>query len=105
MPWKQFFLLLLICCGLNVLALAQDKKPNDIDEVIRVDTELVDIPVVVTDKAGKAVLNLKKKNFNVYEDGKLQQVSDFAATSARLPRNCSAGASANTFSVTWSTAS
>ena len=82
MLWKPFFLSLIVCCGLQASAPAQDKKPQDADEVIRVDTELVDIPVVVTDKAGKALLNLKKKNFNVYEDGKLQQVSDFAATSA-----------------------
>jgi Ca-activated chloride channel family protein len=74
--------LLFICCGFSASAISQDKKPPDADEVIRVDTELVDVPVVVSDKTGKAILNLKKKNFNVYEDGKLQQVTDFAATSA-----------------------
>ena len=52
------------------------------EEVIRVDTELVDVPVVVTDRAGKPVLNLKKSNFAVYEDGKLQDVEEFASTSA-----------------------
>lgn len=56
--------------------------PKDEGEVIRVDTELVDVPVVVTDKVGKPILNLKKNNFSIYEDGKLQEVEEFAATSA-----------------------
>lgn len=80
---KLLFTLLALGCGLFVPAAAQDKKPpQETDEVIRVDTELVDIPLVVTDRSGKAVLNLKQKNFAVYEDGKLQQVTDFAATNA-----------------------
>jgi len=79
---KSFFLLLLLSCGLSLSVAAQDPKPPADDDVIRVDTELVDIPLLVTDRAGKAVLNLKKKNFAVYEDGKPQQITDFAATSA-----------------------
>ena len=63
---------------------AQDKPPqkNEEDEVVRVETELVEVPVVVTDRTGKPVLNLKSNNFTVYEDGKAQEVSDFAATAA-----------------------
>jgi Ca-activated chloride channel family protein len=79
---KLLFIFLLVGCAAAGTLSAQDKKPADADEVIRVDTELVDIPVVVTDRTGKPVLNLKKKNFNVFEDGKLQQITDFAATSA-----------------------
>jgi VWFA-related protein len=59
------------------------KTPKiDDEEVIKVDTELVDVPVIVTDSSGKPVLNLKQNNFTVYEDGKTQEVADFAATSA-----------------------
>lgn len=63
---------------------AQDTKPpkNDEDVVIKVDTELVDVPVVVTDRAGNPVLNLKQSNFAVFEDGKPQEISDFSATNA-----------------------
>lgn len=57
-------------------------KKIDDDEVVKVDTELVDVPVIVTDPTGKPVLNLKQTNFAVFEDGKTQEVSDFAATSA-----------------------
>ena len=65
-------------------SVGQDKTPpkNEEDEVVRVDTELVEVPVVVTDRAGKPDLNLKQTNFTIYEDGKPQEVADFAATSA-----------------------
>ena len=50
----------------------QDRKPPKTadDEVIKVDTQLVDVPVVVTDRAGKPILNLKQNNFTVYEVAK-----------------------------------
>src|SRR5215204_5259492 len=74
------FILLLICISLlSVNFPAQTEKD---DEVIRVDTQLVDVPIVVTDKSGKPILNLKQNNFIVYEDGKPQEISEFAATNA-----------------------
>lgn len=81
------FLALLTLFGATLNICGQDKKPakiadDDEDEVLRVDTQLVEVPVVVTDKAGKPLLNLKQNNFVVYEDGKRQEVSDFAAASA-----------------------
>lgn len=81
MPRKLLVVLISIFVNFGTAA-AQDKKAQESEEVIRVDTELVEVPVVVTDRAGKAVLNLKKANFAVYEDGKPQQISDFGAASA-----------------------
>ena len=52
------------------------------DQEIKVETDLIEVPFVVTDKVGKPILNLKKNNFLVYEDGKLQELTDFTATSA-----------------------
>ncbi|MDH3494053.1 MAG: VWA domain-containing protein, partial [Acidobacteriota bacterium] len=52
---------------------------NDKEE-LRIDTQLVDVPVAVTDRAGKPVLKLKKENFVVYEDGKPQEIASFFAT-------------------------
>jgi Ca-activated chloride channel homolog len=69
-------------CTPNVVAQQPTPPPIVDDDVIRVDTELVDVPIVVTDKAGKPVLNLKKNNFAVFEDGKLQEVTDFSSTTA-----------------------
>jgi Ca-activated chloride channel family protein len=71
-----------ICCTLGN---AQDKKvipPSEEGEVVRVNTELIDVPVVVTDRAGKPILNLKQPNFRVFEDGKPQEVLEFSTTAA-----------------------
>ena len=81
MQSRMFFLVLFFSICLTVNFFAQDKK-DDAEEVLRVDTQLVDIPVFITDKTGKPLLNLKPTNFVVYEDGKRQEVADFSATSA-----------------------
>jgi len=44
---------------------------------IRVTSELVLANVVVHDKTGKLVRDLKKENFTLYEDGKKQEISTF----------------------------
>ncbi len=51
-------------------------------DVIEIDTELVSFEVSVTDKNGKPILNLKKENFVIYEDGKRQEATDFLTTAA-----------------------
>lgn len=79
------FLLLLFLSGIIPTSLvAQDRLPpkNEEDQIIKVDTELIDVPFVVTDKLGKPLLNLKQNNFTVYEDGKPQELADFSATTA-----------------------
>ncbi|MGI8787134.1 MAG: VWA domain-containing protein [Pyrinomonadaceae bacterium] len=80
MQLKRFFLLLILSANFSVFIFAQDKKTDD--EILRVDTQIVDVPIIVTDKTGKPLTNLKKSNFIVYEDGKKQELSDFSATSA-----------------------
>jgi len=74
--------LLLICVSVLIVNLSAQTDKKDEDEVIRVDTQLVDVPIVVTDKSGKPILDLKQTNFIIYEDGKKQEVSEFGATNA-----------------------
>ncbi len=79
----MIFLLLFSGLGFAGNCFPQNKNsPKTDDEVLRVNTQIVDVPIVVTDKAGKPLLNLKQSNFVVYEDGQRQEISDFAATSA-----------------------
>lgn len=82
MRLERFFLLLLFSFGLTISAFAQDKKPDDKDDVIRIDTQLVDVPLAVTTSAGVPLKGLKASNFVVYEDGKKQEIVDFSATTA-----------------------
>lgn len=84
MSSKTLCLLFLLALSFSVKIAAQSSPPKktDEDEVLRVETELVEVPVVVTDKTGKPLLNLKQTNFAVFEDGKTQELADFAATNA-----------------------
>ncbi|HEX7175230.1 MAG TPA: hypothetical protein VF240_08105, partial [Pyrinomonadaceae bacterium] len=52
------------------------------DDVVRVDTQLVSVPTVVTDRAGRPVAGLRADNFQVFEDGRPQQIVNFATTEA-----------------------
>ena len=76
------FILLLIYVLIFIANLSAQTDTKDEDEVLRIDTQLVDVPFVVTDKTGKPMLNLKQSNFIVYEDGKRQEIADFSATTA-----------------------
>ncbi|HRH44950.1 MAG TPA: VWA domain-containing protein [Pyrinomonadaceae bacterium] len=49
------------------------------DEVIKVETNLVTIPVTVLDRDGRFVSGLQKQNFQIFEDGMQQQVEYFAS--------------------------
>ena len=44
---------------------------------LRVDVDLVTIEVIALDKKGKPVRNLKKEDFQLYEDGKKQEILSF----------------------------
>jgi Ca-activated chloride channel homolog len=48
------------------------------DEVVRVNTVLVSLPVIVSDREGRYVPNLRPDDFQVFEDGVEQQVAHFA---------------------------
>ena len=45
--------------------------------VIRIDVNLVQVDAVVTDSNGKAVTNLTRDDFEVYQDGELQKLTAF----------------------------
>jgi hypothetical protein len=46
-------------------------------EIIRVDTALVNLEVVVKDRQGRRVSGLTKEDFDVYEDGARQEITNF----------------------------
>ena len=49
------------------------------DEVLRVETTLVTVPVSVTDRGGRYIADLRKEDFHLFEDGVEQQIAHFAA--------------------------
>ena len=47
------------------------------DEVVRIDTNLVTMPVSVLDREGRFISGLQQKDFKIFEDGKEQKVEYF----------------------------
>src|SRR6476620_8593971 len=43
-----------------------------------VDVNVVNVDVTVTDRSGKPVMNLTRGDFEIFEDGKLMPISNFA---------------------------
>lgn len=52
---------------------------GDDDEVIRVETNLVTIPVSVLDRDGRFIAGLGQQDFHIYEDGAEQKIEYFAS--------------------------
>ena len=69
----------LLILALNFQAVAQE--PQD---VVRISTNLVQVDVVVT-KDGKQVADLKPEDFEIFEDGHRQQITNFAFFSVKTP--------------------
>lgn len=54
----------------------------DENDVVRVDTQLITVPVVVRDESGRPVTGLTASAFQLYEDARPQQVATFATSDA-----------------------
>jgi VWFA-related protein len=57
---------------------------DEVDEgdVVRVETQLVSVPAVVTNSAGRPLTGLRAENFLLFENGKQQKITNFATTEA-----------------------
>jgi VWFA-related protein len=82
---STLFLTFTLGLSLPVSAVSQTRttappKENDPqkDEVVRVTTNLVQVDVVVTDADGKQVSDLRPEEFEVFEDGKRRQLTNFS---------------------------
>lgn len=64
-----------------VVELKADQKKND-DEIIRVDTDLVTIPVRVTSRRGRPVPDIRQGEFRIFENGVEQELAYFSSQDA-----------------------
>src|SRR5260370_32785113 len=51
--------------------------PSD-DEVVRVTTNLMQVDAVVSDSSGRPVTDLQQMDFEIFEDGRAQQITNFS---------------------------
>ncbi len=68
-----FFLL-----AVSVFAQSPSVTPPAGDDVLKISTTLIQVDVTVTDKKGNIVTDLKPEDFEVYENGKKQEISNFS---------------------------
>ncbi|HEV2863151.1 MAG TPA: VWA domain-containing protein [Pyrinomonadaceae bacterium] len=87
-PGRVSPLPLLLLLALTILfppvAAAQDETPADEDEVVRVNSDLVAVPVYVTDGKGRRVAGLSRADFEVRDNGRPVEVAYFAAGAERV---------------------
>jgi Ca-activated chloride channel family protein len=63
---------------------ADNSAAEEVDEgdVVRVETQLVSVPTVVTTSTGRPLAGLRAENFLLFENGQQQQIASFATTEA-----------------------
>src|SRR5829696_6282510 len=57
-------------------------RAQDVDEIVRTETSLVQLNIGVVDKQGHAITSLTRNDFAVYEDGAKQTLQHFAPVDA-----------------------
>ena len=62
----------------DVTSRAQDAETVDDDEVVKISSSEVLLPVTVRDASGQLVTDLTRKDFRVFEDGREQPLSELA---------------------------
>lgn len=78
--WFGFAMLVLIAAS-NIFAQSEKQKAvQGDDEPIKLHTTLVQVPVVVKEKGGRYLTDLRKDDFTLYEDGARQTIEYFGTT-------------------------
>src|SRR5262245_48414078 len=70
----------LICCAMFVIAVAAQSQKQDSEQTIKIDTTLVSVPVIVSDRQGRYIAGLKASDFTLYEDRVKRPIVFFADT-------------------------
>ncbi len=82
---KKIFALpvLILLCALTNLSQTATPTPKPVDEndVVKISTTLIQVDVTVTGKDGKIVRDLKPEDFEIYENGKKQEITNFSFVS------------------------
>lgn len=57
-------------------------KPTADEDVVKISTALIQVDVTVTDRSGKIVTDLKPEDFEIFENGEKQNISNFSFISS-----------------------
>ncbi len=82
---KKIILAPLLIFVFGLTAAAQTPLPTPTppdDEVVKISTTLIQVDVTVTDSKGKIVKDLKAEDFEIYENGEKQKITNFSFVSS-----------------------
>ncbi|MGQ0540914.1 MAG: VWA domain-containing protein [Blastocatellia bacterium] len=75
-----------LACAFHIGAQTVEPKPRptppDEGEVVKISTNLIQVDVSVTDRKGNPVKDLKAEDFEIYENGEKQKISNFSFISS-----------------------
>src|SRR5256714_8692049 len=81
----QALLVIIFLFGAQVIAQTSNQKPPPQDqevETLKIDTNLVTVPVIASSRTGSYIADLKKEEFKLSEDGTPQEISFLATVNA-----------------------
>src|SRR6478736_5480677 len=81
MRYRKFINPLLFIAFLTIFAVAPTAA-QEVDDVVRTETSLVQLNIGVVDKQGRAITSLTRGDFVVYEDGVKQSIQHFEPVEA-----------------------
>jgi VWFA-related protein len=81
MFYRKPFYLFLFAALLGIFAVVPGEA-QDVDDVIRTESSLVQLNIGVVDKQGRPITSLTQKDFVVYEDGVKQSIQHFEPVDA-----------------------
>ena len=80
---KKFILAPFFILALAFAAVAQKPSPTPpADDVVKISTTLIQLDVIVTDSKGNVVKGLNPEDFEVYENGEKQKITNFSFVSS-----------------------
>ena len=77
-------LFLVIFCFQNITISQNNESNNTQNDEIRIDTDLITVPVTVLDREGRYIANLKKEDFKIFENGIEQEVAFFESAEQQV---------------------
>lgn len=72
----------LISLAPGIFAQITQPSPAAEEDVVKITTTLIQLDVTVTDKSGKIIRDLKPSDFEIYENGEKQDISNFSFISS-----------------------
>ena len=76
---RSILSILLVASSIFARQQPQQSTPaSDKDDVVRLSVTLVQVDAVVTDKRGRQITDLKPEDFEILEDGRPQQITNFS---------------------------